>query len=120
MSTLRERILARQQTLLVEKAYAEHATPGNWIVEHGRIWQNFAAPGAVEIAAMMGNRPWIYDADHIAAQDPRATIARVDRELAGIDADLALLDDFTVPGTTTLRNWAVARNLEARYPEDDQ
>lgn len=95
--TLRERIEARRAELLSEFAIADETKE---IPETYRNWRHLfrtLVPGP--------------NGAHIAAQSPAYTIARIDRELAGIDADLALLDG--VGGIL------VEDNLNARYPEPD-
>lgn len=119
MTTLRERIEARRAALLAERAIAEAATPGPWEVSNR--WADDSLIEAVGPEYMT-----IYDegghgradALHIAAQDPATTIARVDRELAGIDADLALLAFIDGPVVFGARFVEVRANLNARYPEE--
>lgn len=111
MTALRERIEARRAALLSERAIAEaaaslQADPENgWGVVGRAITPHIGVVHEAEARA------------HIAAQDPATTIARVDRELAGIAADLALLDS----AGPYLDSWGwrdVRANLNARYPEE--
>ncbi len=93
MSNLRARIEQRIADLRVERDIAAAATPGPWGVSGGagdaEEW-SIRAERLPEVADFATLR----DALHIATQDPATTIARIDRELAGCAADLALLDEM--------------------------
>ena len=70
-------------------ARADAATDGPWEIEHGRIWSNadiFAFNN--QIASMSGSRPWMSDAEFIAA-------SRTDLPKA-LDALRAVLDLMAV------------------------
>ena len=141
---LRERIEARMADLRAERAVAEAATPGPWeqsthampgsTIDEWYVWelvspQEFGgyavhplnvikARGASHAARECCWPPTHADALHIARQDPAATIARIDRELAGCEADLALLDAVD-EDSPDYYNWRrdVLANLTARYGE---
>ena len=120
--TLRESIEARRVELLEERAIAEAATPGPWVVTSSG---SYVATLAENLGDRLGGvcrvEEWTFeqqdaDAAHIARQDPASTLARVDRELRGIDADLALLDNMD-------QNWlrrspVIEANLCERYEGD--
>jgi hypothetical protein len=53
-------------------------------------------------------------AKYVASLSPASTIARIDRELAGCAADLALLDPW--PSIATAFRQRVLDSLNARYP----
>jgi hypothetical protein len=126
---LRDRILARRADLLVERGIAEAATPGPWHAWDRNIGHEIhRGSDHMEKVNYRNVCPNLdhgdeglfteADATHIAAQDPAHTITRIDRELAGIDADLALLD-FIDDGAHPASPWTgdFLTNLNARYPE---
>jgi hypothetical protein len=120
MTTLRERIEHRMADLRAERAVAEMATPGPWERgdDAGTLWD--AYDGLIADLYVNGGS----NSAHIARQDPAATLARIDRELAGCAADLALLakvEEFGPQMPPNGLGWAadIERNLTARYPEED-
>jgi hypothetical protein len=140
--TLRQRIEQRITDLRVERAIAAAATPGPWTtkVEIDGVYAGQETVVAIEseyrvsptrVVSVGQTRPHIRNgvanARHIATQDPATTIARVDRELAGCAADLALLGEmeshethhdcetFTGP----LIYASVRRNLATRYSKEE-
>jgi hypothetical protein len=128
--------------LWVERDIAAAATPGPWFIDapdhlyvgnrgDGRaygLWEIVYSTGDVmpDLVPEAQSRAHA-NATHIATQDPATTIARIDRELAGCAADLALLDEWLgvkiVPTveSLTLEGMvrAVTANLEARYPSEE-
>jgi hypothetical protein len=97
---LRTRIIAHRESLLVEREVAEAA----WITDEDALDRFVARLSAFGEQAI----------DHIATQNPAHTIARIDRELVAIDADLALLDACEYD-LTDMANIAES-NLSWRYP----
>jgi hypothetical protein len=122
--TLRARIEHRITDLRVERNIAA-AAGGVWrhdpdnhtvrgesggiIADHSASWYDY--PEADDRRAMAA------ELDHIATQDPATTIARIDRELAGCAADLALLDAVRDGERETATQAAIA--LRARYPSEE-
>jgi hypothetical protein len=100
--TLRTRIEARMAALREEREVAEAVDRREW---------------ALAMADLSG--PYTSDAyDHTDAQDPAHTIARIDRELAGCEADLALLNwhGWHDP----MSGWPIVRDaMLAHYPKED-
>jgi hypothetical protein len=110
--TLRQRIEQRITDLRMERDIAAAATPSRWYAEG-------EDEGYYDVAATytIGMRFLRADATHISAQDPATVIARIDRELAGCAADLALLDAARDSERDTATEAAIA--LRARYPKED-
>lgn len=121
MTDLRDRIEARRAALLSERAIAEAAVDqdGDWtyyvddVYDGYRRWDELVV---TDCGARLSE-----DAKdevvHIVLQNPANTIARIDRELACIDADLALLDLIEARNRSG-NYYDIIDNLNARYPED--
>jgi hypothetical protein len=130
--TLRQRIEQRITDLRVERDIAAAATPGPWPIQPGPDPQGGYFPdlwmvGVNDDGDLVTDWCSKADATHIATQDPATTIARIDRELAGCAADLALLDNWLgMKITPTVESLtleglvrAVIANIEARYPLEE-
>ena len=129
MSTLRERIEARRIDLLAEREIAEAAVDqdGDWtyyvddVYDGYRRWDELVI---TDCGARLSEEARD-EVVHIVLQNPANTIARIDRELAGIDADLALYDAYSIPGGGLVAApgsamqiiAAASAALNARYPE---
>lgn len=121
MTALRDCILARQAVVRERMKVAEAATPGPWryiMYEGWHIEECGEGDSLAYMADLDNSEP---DAAHIAANSPATVIAECRRELAGIDADLAL-DDFITDGAHEWSPWVadILANLEDRYPEGDE
>jgi len=124
MTDLRTRIEQRITDLRLERDIAAAAGGVKWEAEkrYDEVSTVIAGtdPGFYEIT-VTGT---LTDAIHIATQDPSTTIARIDRELAGCAADLALLAGKSMPESITelgsIHDWATAitAHLSARYPSE--
>jgi hypothetical protein len=120
VTALRARIDARRAVVVERLALAEAATPGPWecgvhAMDECRI--DATGPESMTIYDEGGHGP--DDARHIAANDPAVVIAECRRELAAIDADLALLDFVEDGAHDPAHPWVqdILINLAARYPE---
>jgi len=128
MSTLRTRIEQRITDLRVERDIAAAADGATW--EFGESDDSKTGRGHM-IFRPLGDgkgsfigKTWGWgktaeNAAHIATQDPATTIARIDRELAGCAADLALLDWIESTTSHGPRTLEARANLEARYPSEE-
>ncbi len=123
---LRQRIEQRITDLRVERDIAAAAVAdqpsGDWRVFDETVMA-FDGHDWTWVIATMHNDVTAEDLDHIATQDPAATIARIDRELAGCAADLALLDwiasfPWNSPDDDVWMDRMLA-NIEARYPSEE-
>ena len=111
MSNLRTRIEQRITDLRVERDIAAGGRP--WEANGSTVRLAYPFPPAVVADCQS---PEV--ATHIATQDPATTTARIDRELAGCAADLALLD-WLERYLDKDRDALAWDNLYDRYPTEE-
>jgi hypothetical protein len=118
ITDLRQRIEQRITDLQVERDIAAAADDGPWAFESDPDGHFIEAVGGFVIATSPTEITLTHENfRHIATQDPATTIARIDRELAGCAADLALLDPW--PSIATAFRQRVLDSLGARYPSEE-